>query len=134
MKSKICWVLFCRYAKVLVQRNFVIILVIFNIPLLCYIYYKLNLLNYAWYNRSHRFTLHCRTPPEDMDALMDLSRDLHFVLKKLNITHWLAYGRYVILSTKDRASERLFFRKPRLNNKTSTEQDSRLHNYVPVVK
>lgn len=78
--------------KLFIRRNFVLTLVLVNVPIVCYIYYKLNLVNYAWYNRSHRSTLHCRTPTEDMKDLMELSRDLHFILDELNVTHWLAYG------------------------------------------
>lgn len=81
---------FFRAISLLVQRNFIFAIIIVNMPVVCYIYYKLNLVNYAWYNR--RSAMHCRTPPEDMNKLIELSRDLHYSLVKLNITHWLAYG------------------------------------------
>ncbi len=79
--------------KIVLRRNFILTLFLLNVPVLCYVYYKLNLLNYAWYNRAHRSILHCHTAPEDMEALINLSKDLHNTLRVLNVTHWLAYGR-----------------------------------------
>ena len=82
-----------RNVKLVLRRNFILALFLLNIPVVCYVYYKLNLLNYAWYNRAHRSVLHCHITPEDMDDLINLSKDLHRTLTDLNVTHWLAYGR-----------------------------------------
>ena len=79
--------------KIVLRRNFILALILLNVPALCYVYYKLNLLNYAWYNRAHRSVLHCHTSGEDMKALISLTKDLHETLLQLNVTHWLAYGR-----------------------------------------
>ena len=84
--------------KTTLRRNFILALFLFNIPVICYVYYKLNLLNYAWYNTAHRSVLHCHTETKDMEALIALSKDLHDALKALNVTHWLAYGRYAKFS------------------------------------
>ena len=81
------------YISLVMRRNFILALLLLNVPIVCYVYYKLNLLNYAWYNRVHRSVLHCHTTPEDMEALINLSKDLHNALNALNVTHWLAYGR-----------------------------------------
>jgi hypothetical protein len=98
-KFRTCWWgimknLFGRNVKLVLRKNFILLLFLLNLPVLCYVYYKLNLLNYAWYNRSHRSVLHCHTAPQDMKALINLSKDLHNTLTDLNVTHWLAYGRY----------------------------------------
>ena len=79
--------------RIALRRNFILALFILNIPVICYVYYKLNLLNYAWYNRAHRSSLHCHTTHEDMNALIHLANELHKTLQDLNVTHWLAYGR-----------------------------------------
>lgn len=81
--------------RIILRRNFILSLFLLNLPVLGYVYYKLNLLNYAWYNRAHRSVLHCGTAREDMTALIHLSKQLHKSLNALNVTHWLAYGRYV---------------------------------------
>ena len=81
-----------RIVKLVLRRNFILALFLLNVPVLCYVYYKLNLVNYAWYNRAHRSVQHCHTTPEDMDDLINLSKDLHSTLTDLNVTHWLAYG------------------------------------------
>lgn len=85
---------FGRNLEIVMRRNFILGLFLVNVPLLCYVYYRLNLVNYAWYNHSHRSTLHCSTPRNDMKNLIKLAKDLHSILAALNVTHWLAYGRF----------------------------------------
>lgn len=56
------------------------------------IYYQLNMRNYAWYNTNPK-NEPCVTPEKEMRDLLSLAEDVHVVLTKMGINHFLVYGR-----------------------------------------
>lgn len=71
-----------------VIRTSVIFLVVVVVAV---IYYQLNMRNYAWYNSNSK-NEPCVTPEKEMHELLSLAEDVHVVLTKLGINHFLVYG------------------------------------------
>ena len=72
-----------------VLRASVIFLVIVVVTV---IYYQLNMRNYAWYNTNSK-NEPCVAPEKEMHDLLSLAEDVHVVLTKMEINHFLVYGR-----------------------------------------
>ena len=77
-----------NYYKSLTVKQLLIIL---SCTLAIIIYASLNMHQFVWYRSSGKHV--CKTPKKEMDDLLALIRDVHLVLKKLDMTHFLIYGR-----------------------------------------
>ena len=55
------------------------------------IYYMLNDRSWSWYTSAKKAI--CKTPEDEMNDLIELTKDAHIVLDLFNLTHFPVYGR-----------------------------------------
>lgn len=56
------------------------------------VYYVLNSWSWSWYLYSNKGKVVCRIPEGEMQELINLTKDAHYILSSFNLTHFPIYG------------------------------------------